>query len=167
MADMLVKLYDLPSLHDTLRELEARGVVVRRARVPERAVVLDWTDRQFTAWTPEVDVAFTRLPVTCWIAVRQDPAAAGAELIGLACHDVMCRNFFGPMAVDATHRLQGVGRALLLAALHAQRDAGYAYSIIAGVGPEAFYGRAVQAITIPGSTPGVYAGMLRAWRESP
>jgi hypothetical protein len=38
---------------------------------------------------------------------------------------------------------------------------GYAYAIIGGVGPAAFYERAVGAIPIPGSEPGIYRGRLR------
>jgi hypothetical protein len=53
-----------------------------------------------------------------------------------------------------------LGRALLLAALHAQRAQGYAYSIIGGVGPAEFYAKAVGAVLIEGSDPGVYAGIL-------
>jgi hypothetical protein len=53
-----------------------------------------------------------------------------------------------------------VGRALLLSALHAQRARGYAYAIIGGVGPSEFYAKTVAAIAIPGSTPGIYGGML-------
>jgi hypothetical protein len=57
-----------------------------------------------------------------------------------------------------------LGRALLLAVLHAQRAQGYAYAIIGGVGPAEFYARNVGAIPIAGSTPGIYAGMLRQGR---
>src|SRR6266511_3379092 len=49
----------------------------------------------------------------------------------------------------------------LLAALTAQRDAGYAYAIIGGVGPQAYYAKTVGAVPIEGSTPGAYAGLLR------
>ena len=81
-------------------------------------------------------------------------------MLGFACHDVTCRNFFGPEGVVAEERGRGTGRALLLAALHAQREQGYAYAIIGGVGPAAFYARTVGAVTIADSTPGIYAGML-------
>ena len=57
-------------------------------------------------------------------------------------------------------RGRGLGRALLLATLHAQREQGYAYSIIGGVGPAEFYAKAVGAVLIEGSTPGVYRGVL-------
>jgi hypothetical protein len=34
------------------------------------------------------------------------------------------------------------------------------YAIIGGVGPAEFYAKAVGAVPIEGSTPGIYAGML-------
>jgi len=58
-------------------------------------------------------------------------------------------------------RGRGIGSALLLSALHAQRALGYAYAIVGGVGPAQFYEKAVGAIPIPGSTPGIYAGTLK------
>jgi len=93
--------------------------------------------------------------VTCFVALRND------KLLGFACYDVTCPNFFGPEGVAAPERGHGIGRALLLCALHAQRARGYAYAIIGGVGPAEFYEKAVGAIPIPGSTPGIYAGMLK------
>ena len=78
------------------------------------------------------------------------------ELIGFACHDCTRRNFFGPSGVAESARGLGAGRALLLASLHAMREAGYAYAIIGGVGPEDFYRRTVGAVPIEGSPPGIY-----------
>ena len=154
MADMLVKLYELPSNEGALRQLAAQGVTVRRALVPERPRVLAWMQANFAGWAAEVETAFCRVPVSCFIAVR------GAALLGFACHDATCRNFFGPTAVLEHERRRGLGRALLLAALHAQKEQGYAYAIIGGVGPAEFYEKAVGAIPIAGSTPGIYADLL-------
>ena len=58
-------------------------------------------------------------------------------------------------------RGEGLGRALALAAMHALAAQGYVYGIVGGVGPAAFYEKLFGAIAIPGSTPGLYAGMLR------
>jgi GNAT superfamily N-acetyltransferase len=156
MADMLVKLYELPSNEGALRLLATQGVVVRRALAAEKPRVLAWMQANFAAWAAEVETAFCRVPVSCFIAVR------GAALLGFACHDAICRNFFGPTAVLEHERGRGLGRALLLAALHAQKEQGYAYAIIGGVGPAEFYAKAVGAVLIAGSTPGIYAGMLTA-----
>jgi len=154
MHDMLVRLYDLPSLEDALEAASRRGVTIRPALTLERPQVLEWMRANFDVWAAEVEAAFCRLPVSCLLAVRDQ------DLLGFACYDATCRNFFGPTAVLEEERGNGLGRALLLAALHAQRAQGYAYSIIGGVGPAEFYAKVVGAVPIEGSDPGVYAGML-------
>ncbi len=154
MADMLVRLYALPPLDPVLTAMHAQGIVIRRALVPEKPQVLAWISEQFPAWQAEVDAAHARLPVTCFLALR------GEGIVGFACHDAICRNFFGPAGVLEAERGRGIGRALLLAALHAQHAIGYAYAIIGGVGPAAFYEKAVGAMPIAGSIPGIYQGML-------
>ena len=155
MPDMLVKLWELPPLEPAIEDAAARGVVVRRALAPEKPVVLDWMHAHFPAWAAEVDVAFSRQPVACFVAVRD------GLLIGFACHDAIAPDFFGPTAVLESARGQGLGRALALAAMHALKAQGYAYAIVGGVGPAAFYEKALGATAIPGSAPGIYAGMLK------
>jgi GNAT superfamily N-acetyltransferase len=152
MHDMLVRLYDLPSLEDALEAASGRGVAIRPACLWTGG--LGWMRSNFDVWTAEVEVAFSRLPVSCFLGVR------GGDLLGFACYDATCRNFFGPTGVLEEERGRGLGRALLLAVLHAQRAQGYAYSIIGGVGPEEFYAKTVGAFPIEGSDPGVYRGML-------
>jgi hypothetical protein len=49
-----------------------------------------------------------------------------------------------------------VGSALLFRCLEAMRELGYAYGIIGGVGPAAFYEKACGAFVIPGSERGIY-----------
>src|SRR5690606_15360544 len=56
--------------------------------------------------------------------------------------------------------------ALLAATLAGMREAGYAYGIIGDPGPVAFYKSRLDALEIPGSEPGLYAGMLRGPAES-
>lgn len=155
MADMLVRLYDLPPAAEAVAALAGEGAVVRRALVPERRVVGAFVAAHFAPWQAEVDVCFARQPVTCFVAVR------GAELLGFACIEAIARSFFGPTGVVPEERGRGVGRALLLVALEALRESGYAYAIIGGVGPAEFYVRHANAIAIAGSDPGIYRGMLR------
>jgi GNAT superfamily N-acetyltransferase len=131
------------------------GISVRRALAPERSVVTDWVAANFASSAAEVGIAYGRLPISCFVAVR------GQKILGFACYDATARNFFGPEAVIEEERGRGLGRTLLLAALHALREQGYAYAIIGGVGPAEFYERSVGAIPIAGSSPGIYAGMLR------
>ena len=156
MHDMLVRLYALPRLDEAVATCAARGVTVRRALAPEKRAVLDWVRAHFAGSAAEVETAFAQVPVTCFIAVRDN------AMLGFACYDVTCRNFFGPEGVAAEERGRGTGRALLLAALHAQRAQGYAYAIIGGVGPAEFYTKTVGAVPIADSTPGIYARLMRA-----
>lgn len=147
---MLVRLYALPSLEQALSAIAAHEVVVKRAIAPDKPAVMDWVRSHFASSTAEVETAFAQVPATCFVALHRD------GIVGFACHDVTARNFFGPEGVDAPMRGKGIGRALLLSALHAQRAAGYAYAIIGGVGPAEFYARCVGATSIEGSTPGIY-----------
>ena len=155
MHDMLVKLYELPSLEAALAAASGQGVTVRRALAPEKPAVTAWVQAHFPVSAAEVEIACTRLPIACFIALR------GQQILGFACYDATARNFFGPEAVSEAERGRGLGRTLLLAALHAQRAQGYAYAIVGGVGPAEFYAKCVGATPIAGSSPGIYAGLLR------
>ena len=65
--------------------------------------------------------------------------------------------------VDRLAAGDGAGAAEHYAGLfYALRAEGYAYAIIGGVGPVAFYEKCVGAQVIPGSTPGVYKDFLAA-----
>ena len=159
MPDMIVRLYALDEAEtaSSSAKLRERGVLIRRALAPERRQVVAWVAEQFgDGWAGEVEATFSRTPTTCLIAAKE------RTLLGFACFDAAALGFFGPTGVDPAARGGGVGAALLNAALSAMRAAGYAYAIIGGVGPTEFYTRVAGAIPIPGSTPGIYAGMLRA-----
>ena len=152
MPDLLVRLYDLPP---AAADRAPAGVVVRRGLAPERRRVLDWIERTFgEPWASECAVAFSGQPVTTWIATR-----AGA-LVGFACADATAKGFFGPTGVVESERGKGIGATLLLATLRGMREAGYAYAVIGGAGPVAFYAKHCGAIEIPGSTPGIYRDLL-------
>ena len=155
MPDMVVKLYDLPEVAPLAESLDVQGIVIRHAGPCEKHIVVDWVRDSFgEGWASECDVAFSNHPVSCFIATE-----AGA-IIGFACHDSMCRNFFGPAGVAKMKRGRGIGKALFLSCLHAMATHGYAYAIIGGVGPTDFYAKAAGAILIPGSTPGIYRDTL-------
>ncbi len=155
MADLLVRLYDLPPLEPALEATARAGVLVRRAAAAERTPVVDWMRTQGSAgWADECAAAFARQPIACFVAVDQSGGEPG--LVGVACHDAACRNFFGPELVAPGQRGRGIGRALLLAALHAMRADGYGYAIIGWASSVDFYRRTVGAVPIDGSTPGIY-----------
>ena len=155
MTDMLVKLYTLPALEPVLAQQKAAGVEIRRAMAAEKQIVADWVARNFEpGWVSESEVAFARQPIACFIAVEN------GQLVGFACYDTTCKNFFGPTGISNPQRGRGVGKALLLACLHAMGGQGYAYAIIGGVGPVEFYAKTVGAVVIEGSEPGIYGHML-------
>jgi predicted N-acetyltransferase YhbS len=155
MIDMLVKLYDRPPADAYARALREAGVVVRAAMAYEREPVVAWVRESFgSAWASECEVAFVQRPVACRIAV------ADGCVVGFACHDCTCANFFGPMGVAPSMRGKSVGSALLLACLHAMAARGYAYAIIGGVGNGDIYRKVAGAVEIAGSSPGVYRDRL-------
>lgn len=156
MPDMLVGLYDLPDLFSFHEKLEKSQIEIRRALAPEKSIILGWIKNGFsTAWADECEMAFSNKPVSCYIALRQ------RELVGFACYDAVCRNFFGPSGVAESYRKLGIGKGLLLSCLLSMKENGYAYGIIGGVGPAEFYRKSVGAVLIEGSDPGIYRGMLR------
>ena len=153
---MLVNLLKLPPLEPLLDELRSAGVVVRRAQTWEATPVREFVARNFdVAWADEISVGYSRQPVSIYLAARE------GRVVGFAAYECTRRAFFGPTGVAESERGRGVGRALLLACLWGLRELGYAYGVIGGVGPVAFYERAVGAIVIPDSAPGVYADPLR------
>ena len=153
--DMLVKLYDLPDSSQTFEQLRQAGNVLRRALAPEKHKVTAWVRKFFSeAWASEVEIAFSRQPISCFIVVKEK------NIRGFACHDATCPNFFGPTGVEPGARNGGIGKALLFACLEDMRQQGFGYAIIGGVGPAAFYAKAVGAVPIEGSEPGIYRGLL-------
>lgn len=155
MMDMLVRLYDLPDIEEELRKLGGEGVLIRRPGAYERHLVVDWVGRNFSPkWVSEAKTAFSRQPISCFIATREK------EILGFACYDVTARGFLGPMGVAEDARKSGLGTALLVSALRGLRELGHAYGIIGGVGPADFYARAVGAVPIEGSSPGIYVDIL-------
>jgi GNAT superfamily N-acetyltransferase len=155
MADLLVRLYDLPHFPAEER-VRAAGIVVRRALPLERRLILDWIYARWADhWTSEAALALSQMPTTLLVAARD------GELIGFAAYDTTAKGFFGPTGVDEAERGKGIGEALLVATLKAMREAGYAYAIIGDPGPVEFYRKRLDALEIPGSKPGAYAGLLR------
>ncbi|MDB2673483.1 GNAT family N-acetyltransferase [Akkermansiaceae bacterium] len=155
MIDMLVRLYDLPESQDLYSKVANAGVILRRPGAYELHLVQDFVREHFSPkWVSEVQVAFSRQPVACFIATKD------REILGFACYETTAKGYFGPTGVAESARGLGLGKALLLKALEAQREAGYAYAFIGGVGPKEFYAKTVGAIEIPGSDPGIYVDIL-------
>lgn len=155
MPDMLVKLYELPECQEAQKKLEAQGILIRRPIAPEKTAIVSWVREHFgDYWASECDVAFSRTPVTCYVATKEK------EILGFACYDVTCKSFFGPTGVDESTRGLGIGKVLLIKSMEGLRELGYGYGIIGDAGPVDFYKKLLGAIPIEGSTPGIYKGMI-------
>ncbi len=156
MPDMLVPLLKLPPHESLIADLREQGIVVRRAFPFESTAIRAFIAKNFsTGWADEVEPCYARQPISLYIAVKE------GKVIGFGAYEATRRNFFGPTGVLETERKNGIGKALLLACMAGLRDMGYAYAIIGGVGPAAFYEKAVGAALIPDSTPGIYTDMLK------
>ena len=154
MTDLLVKLYNLPE-EPAVSKLLAAGFKIRKPLGSEKTLLTSWVRANFSeAWASEVEIAFTQTPLACYIAQH------GPELVGFACYDASALGYFGPTGVAEGCRGQGLGKALLLACLHEMRLKGYGYAIIGWVGPQEFYEKAVGALEIPASTPGIWQDWL-------
>lgn len=153
---MIVRLYDLPSLDDEIRKMEGQGIRIIRAFPPNREHIVSWIKEHSSLYAAgEAECCFSRKRPTLFIAARDN------EILGYACYNATAPDFFGPTKVLESEQGKGIGRALLIACMHAMREEGYGYAIIGSVGPTAFYEKCVGAIPIPDSTPGLYADMLR------
>ncbi|MBR4950701.1 MAG: GNAT family N-acetyltransferase [Clostridia bacterium] len=157
MADMLVKLYNLPDSKPVYTQMEEMGIKIMRPMTPNKTKIVEWVRNNFgDGWADELSTAFTRFPISCFIAYNE----AEKEIIGFAGYDCTYKNFFGPTGVSESARGKGVGKALLYRCMEAMRDEGYGYAIIGGVGPAEFYKKALNATIIEGSEIGIYKDLI-------
>ncbi|MCH3917935.1 MAG: GNAT family N-acetyltransferase [Spirochaetia bacterium] len=154
--DMLVRLYDLPDITPSLAEMEKQGICISRAMAPDMYTILPWIEQHSTVSAKgEATVCFSRAPISLFLATR------GKDILGYACYNATALDFFGPTKVLESEQHKGIGKALLLSCLKALGDEGYAYAIIGSVGPVKFYEKCVAAVSIEGSTPGIYRDFIR------
>lgn len=157
MADMLVKLYDIPFSYALEERLSEEGIRIKKALAPDRSRIIEFS--KICAkddYSDEVNAAFCNNPITCYIATKEK------KIIGFACYEATAKNFFGPMAVLDSERKKGVGKALLLRSLWSMQELGYAYAIIGWPAKSAveFYKKCAGAVMIDESSSGVYKRMI-------
>ena len=157
MQDMLVRLLDLPDISQEEKKLlEKEGIIFKRPITPEKSIVEDWVNKHFSKnWADEVEAVFSTLPVNCFIAQRYQ------QILGFACFESTAKNFFGPTGVLADQRGKGIGKILLIKSLLALKEMGYAYAIIGGIGPAAYYEQVVNARIIEKSEKSIYHNLLK------
>ncbi len=171
MADMLVKLYNLPPLQTALDAIKAFNIEIRPARIGEGHQIRPWISKHFSeGWSHGIEYAIQRNPASLFIAVEKQSSDPQREdlyqqpdevLVGFASYDTANRGMFGPMGVQQSHERRGIGKALLLMALHAMWSENYAYAIIGWAGPVDWYERTVGAELIHDSEPGAFRGGLK------
>ncbi len=157
MPDMLVKLYDLKDNSKLYEDLEKTGIRILRPMTPNKYKLHDWILEHFhIGWANEIDAAFARLPVSCFVAYD----VKEKKIVGFGGYDCTYKGYFGPTGVDEAYRGRGIGKALTLRCLEAMRDEGYAYGIIGSVGPKDFYNKICGATVIEGSDPSIYKDLI-------
>ncbi len=155
MTDMLVKLYTLPEALTSFSNLIPPEITIRKPIGSEKSILVSWVRENFGEfWANETEIAFSRGPLSCYIAQHAN------ELVGFACYDASALGYFGPTGVLESFQRKGIGKVLILACLHEMRLKGYGYAIIGWVGPQEFYEKTVGAVAIPDSTPGIWKGWL-------
>lgn len=155
MTDMLVKLYDLPESRPDFSNLLPPEIRIRKPIGAEKSLIVQWVRETYgEIWASEMDITFSRSPVSCYLAQRN------RQIVGFACYDATALGYFGPTGVVEALQGKGIGKALLLASLLEMKLKGYGYAIIGWVGPREFYEKSVGAIIIPDSTPGIWKDWL-------
>jgi hypothetical protein len=170
MVDLLVRLYSLRPMGSLVEKLGSEGIVIRRAHPSETGIIVPWVCENFhEKWAAETRGAMENRPVTCFIATAllavPEPSNDAynlppERLTGFACYDIIAKGMFGPEGVHTEYRERGIGKALLLACMHAMAIDGYAYAVISWAGPIEFYKNAVGATPIENSEPGIFRGPL-------
>ena len=157
MPDMLVKLYDLDDGWGFMAEQKKKGITIRKPIGPEKHLIVAWVSNHFSpSWAAEMDLATTNTPRSCFVAVKS------SKFVGFAGYDATALGYFGPIGVEKSERGKGTGQALLRACLLDMKLKGYGYAIIGDVNDLAYYQKAVGAIEIPESSPGVYRNQVKS-----
>lgn len=129
-------------LAEAVAALERAGIEIHPADPVHWVLVAPFLEANgWTAWKAECQLALRQTPSGLHIARR------GGEILGFAARDGnnVGTGWFGPMGCSPAARGQGIGRALLLAALEDLRLQGRKTAIIPWVGPVGFYARHCQA----------------------
>ncbi|MEN8209499.1 MAG: GNAT family N-acetyltransferase [Candidatus Fermentibacteria bacterium] len=151
MPDLLVPLFDLPVLQ------EQDSLWVGKPLPHQSPSVLSFIQDNFSSgWKAEAGTAFGSVPPTIIVAVDK----ASGSLAGFCCWDCTAKGYLGPVGIHGGFRGKGVGKAVVLTALHSMREAGYGYAVIGDAGPVEFFQRICDARIIEGSTPGIYGNPL-------
>jgi predicted N-acetyltransferase YhbS len=156
VSDMLIKLYEIADDWHFLSEQKKREIDIRKPIGVETHAILNWVSTHFGGgWASETEAAISNSPRTCFIAIKKN------TIIGFACYDATALGFFGPIGVEKAHRKKGTGTALMTACLLDMKLKGYGYAIVGAVENSEYYKKAVGALEIPDSAPGIYKNRVK------
>jgi ribosomal protein S18 acetylase RimI-like enzyme len=137
MADIIVKLAALIDIEPVVAEQRAKGINIRQGRTEEQAVIAEWVRENFNAnWGMGCEVALEQEPVTCYIAVQENPLfdkqsdMSADKLLGFSCYDVVTKGVLGPTGVLEDYQETGLDTALSLVCLHEMAEQGYEFATI-------------------------------------
>lgn len=130
-----------PELSSEVAKLESSGLEVRRAQPEDEAAIVEFLNKEWKGWIPEVTNALHNHPSTLFIVLQ------GTEVVAFAGYQGNNKSlpFFGPMGTSPLLRGRGAGAVLLRLGLRELAKDGWNYGIIPWVGPVAFYARFCNA----------------------
>src|SRR5262245_24759277 len=103
MADMLVRLYNLPDGKALEAAAEDHNVVLRRAESFERIAVLEFVQEHWPEWLEHGAAAFSHVPPRMYVAVWH------GVLAGFAAWDALRPGVCGPIGTAPDARGMGAG----------------------------------------------------------
>jgi GNAT superfamily N-acetyltransferase len=120
---------------DEVSKLKSEGIICYRPSLSEKEEVLNWVEKSFYGWIPEVTKSFENNPVSLFCAKMKD------EVLAFSAYEVnnIGTGWFGPMGTDDKLRGKGVGGVLLIMCLSEMKNLGFTKAIIPWVGPIPFY----------------------------
>ena len=123
------------STSENERGLAEKGVDVRRASPGDRQPVMEFLDKHWPAWRPEIANTFRQSPVSLHLAMRED------AILGFSAYDAnnAGTGWFGPMGTAPEARGLGIGGVLCRRCLGDLRAQGLAAATIPWVAPVGFY----------------------------
>ncbi len=155
MPDMIVPLYGTDFSNEELRG----NIKIVRAMALDKQRILSFVEYEFKnicpEWVFECELALLKPNPSCFIAVDS------GKIVGFACYNTSALGMFGPFGVSESYRKNGLGTSLLHKCLNAMKFEGYAYAVIGWVSSIDYYKRAVGALPIPDSFPGVYQRLVK------
>ncbi len=151
MTDMLVSLKNLP----TTPALSS-GYNIDIARPWDSLVLVEWVKENFSEiWASEVLCGLSHQPSRV-LVVRKDQS-----IVGFAGYNITFPGFFGPTGVLESERGNGLGKILLIEAMHRLKLLGHAYAFIGSPGPVDFYQKALNGFLLPNHIEDSYSDPLK------